>query len=104
MSCPDDVDALNEIKVVRGVRGVQGVQGEKPGGRVGEGRAGESAIYALRASKGGRGPLTASPLRRLAHSPTRQSPLTNHFSLLFLGLRLRLAAFGATYSAGVVSR
>src|SRR5258708_32244495 len=84
MFWPDDVDALNEIKVVRGVRGVQGVQGEKPGGRVGEGRAGETAIYALRASKGGRGLLAASPFRRLAHSPTRQSTLTNHFSLPLL--------------------
>ena len=48
--------------------------------------------------------VALSPSRPFAHSPTRQSPLTNHFSLLFLGLRLRLAAFGATYSAGVVSR
>jgi hypothetical protein len=55
-----------------------------------------------------------SPRRCIAHSPTRsvlltpflapdQQPLTNHFSRR-RGLRRLLAALGAMYTAGVVSR
>src|SRR5580692_1184050 len=74
MSWPDEVDALNEIKVVRGVRGVQG---EKPGGRVGEGASGRNGD--LCASRLKRRPW---PTRPFAVSPNR--PFANHLSLPLL--------------------